>query len=72
NCNAEYLDAPCSDQGNGPARTGSHLTSRSHHPGGEGVSLCDASVHFVSDTVELEVWRALSTMAGEEVFPSPF
>ncbi|HEX6962907.1 MAG TPA: DUF1559 domain-containing protein, partial [Lacipirellula sp.] len=50
NCNAEYLDAPCSDLGNGPARTGSHLASRSHHPGGVGVSLCDASVHFVSDT----------------------
>jgi prepilin-type N-terminal cleavage/methylation domain-containing protein/prepilin-type processing-associated H-X9-DG protein len=41
--------------------------ARSRHPGGVNAAMCDASVHFVSDNVELSVWRAASSTQGDEV-----
>lgn len=35
--------------------------ARSRHAGGVNVLMADASVHFVDDTVDLNVWRAVST-----------
>ena len=43
-----------------------YFTPRSHHPGGVSVSRCDCSVDFVSDKVELRVWRAMCTAQGAE------
>jgi len=43
------------------------VTSRSYHPGGVNVGLMDGSVQFVSDSVELGIWRSSFTRAGEEV-----
>ena len=43
------------------------VTARSHHSGGVVVAHMDASVRFVADEVELEVWRALSTRSGREI-----
>jgi prepilin-type processing-associated H-X9-DG protein len=43
------------------------LMSRSRHPGGVNVVMCDSSVHFISDSVSLLAWQASSTMAGGEV-----
>ena len=40
---------------------------RSHHPGGANVALSDGSIRFVSETVNLQTWRALGTIAGGEV-----
>jgi prepilin-type N-terminal cleavage/methylation domain-containing protein/prepilin-type processing-associated H-X9-DG protein len=42
------------------------LMSRSRHPGGVNVVMCDSSVHFISDSVSLLAWQASSTMAGGE------
>jgi prepilin-type N-terminal cleavage/methylation domain-containing protein len=42
------------------------LASRSRHPAGVSVALCDSSVRFVSNDVELPVWRAIASRAGEE------
>jgi hypothetical protein len=42
------------------------LASRSFHSGGVNVSRCDASAEFVSDDVDLNVWRSQSTMAGDD------
>ena len=42
------------------------VTSRSHHAGGVNAGLMDGSVRFISDSVELEVWRYSFTRAGEE------
>lgn len=39
------------------------VTSRSHHPGIVNVSLMDGSVHSVSETIDIAIWRALGTRA---------
>ncbi len=44
-----------------------HLASRSHHPGGVNVAMTDGSVRFVSDRIQLAVWKALGTRSGDEV-----
>lgn len=41
-------------------------TARSDHPAGLMASLCDASTTFVSDSVDLAVWRATFTREGVE------
>jgi prepilin-type N-terminal cleavage/methylation domain-containing protein/prepilin-type processing-associated H-X9-DG protein len=43
-----------------------HAAARSRHNGGVNVALGDASVRFISDTILLWPWRALSTRAGGE------
>nr|WP_197530931.1 DUF1559 domain-containing protein [Bythopirellula polymerisocia] len=53
----------------------SHLSpweANSFHPGGIQVVYVDGSVHFVSDSVQLEVFNASATIAGEEVYGSAF
>jgi prepilin-type N-terminal cleavage/methylation domain-containing protein len=42
------------------------LCARSKHPDGVNASLCDGSVHFFSNSIDLAVWRALSTSRGGE------
>ncbi|MGL4464658.1 MAG: DUF1559 domain-containing protein [Planctomycetia bacterium] len=43
------------------------VTARSYHPGGVNVMLGDGAVIFVSDSVGLNVWRAVGSRAGGEV-----
>lgn len=43
------------------------FAARSHHTGGVQAVLCDGSVHFYSDSIDLATWRALSTARGGEV-----
>ena len=42
-------------------------TARSMHPGGVTVALCDGSVRFVSESIDLETWQSLGTPAGGEL-----
>lgn len=42
-------------------------TSRSMHPGGVVVGLCDGSVRFVGQSIALTTWRSLATPKGGEV-----
>jgi prepilin-type N-terminal cleavage/methylation domain-containing protein/prepilin-type processing-associated H-X9-DG protein len=50
-----------------------HLAARSAHPGGVNVTLCDGSVRFVRDGVQINVWKALGTrQAGEVVSASDY
>jgi prepilin-type N-terminal cleavage/methylation domain-containing protein/prepilin-type processing-associated H-X9-DG protein len=42
--------------------------ARSRHPGGVNAVMCDGSVHFILDNVDLATWRAASTIEGEEVY----
>jgi prepilin-type N-terminal cleavage/methylation domain-containing protein/prepilin-type processing-associated H-X9-DG protein len=46
--------------------------ARSRHPGGVNVAMCDGSVRAVSDTIDLNTWRALSTIHGAEVVNEDF
>lgn len=39
---------------------------RSNHPNGLNFALADGSVHFIEDTISLDVYRALATRAGKE------
>ncbi len=40
---------------------------RSRHPGGVNMAFCDGSVHFIKNTINLYIWRALGTTQGNEV-----
>jgi len=54
---------PCHGSGWWGAAT---FAPRSDHAGGVNASMVDGSVHFVSNTIDLEVWRAASTADGGE------
>lgn len=43
------------------------ITSRSYHTGSVNVLLADGSARSISDTLGLSIWRALGTVAGEEL-----
>jgi hypothetical protein len=47
------------------------FAARSHHPGGVHASLCDGSVQFFNEGIDLEVWRAWSTANGADTFVEP-
>ena len=46
------------------------LPPSSYHPGGVNLLFGDGSVHFIKDSVALNIWRALSTRNGGEVISS--
>lgn len=37
------------------------FAARSNHPGGVNLALCDGSVRFVGETIDLEIWRAVGS-----------
>lgn len=43
------------------------FASRSRHSGGVTVVLCDGSVRFISENINIDTWRGLSTSRGEEL-----
>jgi len=47
-----------------------YYAARSRHPGGVNTTMCDGSVRFFKNTVNLFVWRGVSTTAGGEVLSS--
>ena len=46
--------------------------ARSRHPGGVNVALCDGSVRFAADEIDLSLWRSLGTAYGNETISSDF
>ncbi|QDT05729.1 hypothetical protein K227x_41320 [Rubripirellula lacrimiformis] len=42
-------------------------SARSNHTGGAMTTFADGSVHFITDSVDIEVWHALWTRSGREV-----
>jgi prepilin-type N-terminal cleavage/methylation domain-containing protein/prepilin-type processing-associated H-X9-DG protein len=63
-CNPVEPNAPCE----APSTAASYFwaAARSRHPGGVNAAMCDGSVHYVTDEVDLAVWRAASTTQGDE------
>jgi len=57
-----------------PCHRGSqrHVAARSNHPDGVNVVMGDGSVHFMADSIALDVWQALGSMDGREVVDMPF
>jgi hypothetical protein len=47
-------------------QTASIITSRSYHTGGVNSALCDASVRFVSETININLWRGACSADGGE------
>lgn len=43
------------------------VTARSYHPGGVHALLGDGSVRFLSDAIDGQLWRALGTIAADEI-----
>jgi prepilin-type N-terminal cleavage/methylation domain-containing protein/prepilin-type processing-associated H-X9-DG protein len=64
--NHPELQLPCVVNPNG------QVAARSRHTGGVNASLCDGSVRFVSNTIPLATWQAMSTVNGQEVFNADF
>ena len=55
---------PCTNESFGSAGRRRHqLVSRSRHPGGVNALLCDGSVQYVSDSIDLLSWRAMGTIS---------
>jgi prepilin-type N-terminal cleavage/methylation domain-containing protein/prepilin-type processing-associated H-X9-DG protein len=49
-----------------------HLGASSYHTNGVNVGMADGSVRFIADTVDyVNVWRAMGTRNGGEVFSNP-
>jgi len=53
------LGAICSDHGDQANFVDNQITIRSWHPGGGQVNLTDASVRFISETINAQTWRDL-------------
>lgn len=62
--NLPQANLPC-DVSTGSAPT--MFASRSRHPGGVQVTLCDGSARFVAETIQINTWRYLATARGHEV-----
>ncbi len=66
--NIPNLNLPCEDSIPG---VNDSASSRSRHPGGVHALMCDGSVKFVSETIDLLTWRAAGTIAGGESLTLP-
>ena len=40
--------------------------ARSRHTGGVNVGMCDGSIRFISNSIDLATWQAMGTMNGGE------
>lgn len=62
----EYdIDYNSRQEGNSDTiKTFAAITARSYHPGVVNVAHLDGSVHTVAESIDLTVWRSLSTRAG--------
>ncbi|GIW90798.1 MAG: hypothetical protein KatS3mg109_1230 [Pirellulaceae bacterium] len=47
------------------------MSFRSYHPGGANFAMADGSVHFIAETIDHDLYRALSTKNGREAVTWP-
>ncbi len=60
------IDFTSAREGQGNFKTYAAVTARSYHSGVVNSALMDGSARGITDEVDLAVWRALATRAGEE------
>ena len=68
-------EAPCTDAYSSWDSRTLMLTARSAHPGGVNMLLGDGSSHFISDSIELRAWQAMSSpvaLPGEAIISGNF
>jgi prepilin-type N-terminal cleavage/methylation domain-containing protein len=58
----------CDDSNNVWVNDGAAATASSRHPGIVNLALCDGSVRAIKSSINVQVWWALGTRAGNEVF----
>ncbi|WP_435005439.1 DUF1559 domain-containing protein [Tundrisphaera lichenicola] len=63
-CSNASPNPPCI--GRGEALTDTYA-SRSRHPGGVEVAMADGSVRFIKDSIQIVIWRGMSTIRGAEI-----
>ena len=68
------IDFNSEKEGNSTTKpTYAAITSRSYHAGGiVNTALMDGSTRPISDTIDLDIWRALGTISGGEVIDPEF
>lgn len=63
-CIRAPLNPPCT----GPTTANpTNIAARSRHPSGVMASMCDGSVRFVTNNINLDTWRGISTIQGGEM-----
>lgn len=63
-CNNDLGNPPCDTTPYSSPNRPSNYAARSRHPGGVVVAMCDGSVQFITNAVEIQTWRDLSTSQG--------
>jgi prepilin-type N-terminal cleavage/methylation domain-containing protein/prepilin-type processing-associated H-X9-DG protein len=66
-CNSVLPNPPCMPSSLADLYMGA---ARSRHTGGVNAVMCDGSVSFVTDGIDLLVWRSVGTIKGDEVLGS--
>ena len=67
NADANHPEAPCIETYSAHNTRRILLSARSRHPGGVHAMLMDGAVRFVTNSIDLQTWRALGTPHGYEV-----
>ncbi len=60
-------ECPCEEQAGTNTDRPVNFSARSRHPGGVNAALCDGSVRFIEDEIDLTLWRNLASMQDGEV-----
>jgi len=68
-CKPEEPNPPCAQIS---ADFPSMYAARSRHPGVVNAAMCDGSVHTISDSIDLFVWRAMGSTEGAEIIDEGF
>jgi prepilin-type processing-associated H-X9-DG protein len=65
------INIPCNAgvtaTGTGGTETSVYLAARSNHTGGVNAAMCDGSVRFFKNSINIQTWQAVSTTQGGEV-----
>lgn len=71
-CENVLPDAPCYGVTGSNQRRAVFTTARSKHRGGVNAAFADGSARFFSDTIAINIWKALSTINGAEPLDASF